>query len=230
MKKTACAFLLFSFSLLCTSCFDIRENVLFNKNGSGEFTFSMNLAELKPMVSMFGAENGESSNELLASRFRETSSKLKQLPGITSAKSIEDTVNYTFGVSFSFDDIKALNLAMNSIFNDDSAIKQIPYFEWKGRQLIRNEQLDSKSILGKTTELSNTKGVKTQNSLGGLESLFSTVSYTTSYTFDRKVDSTRNENAMLSKDLKTVTVKCFPFALKDSTQKKCTVGNVISLH
>ena len=174
----------------------------------------------------------QSSNEELNSQFEVTRNKLLNLPGITQVKAIEDTINYKFGVSFDFKNIQSLNKAMNKLFEDDSApkgTKDIVYFEMKGNQLIRHDAMDSKSILGKSVALSNTKGGKSQNAIGGMDQVFSTVTYSTNYEFENKIDSTQNENALLSSNMKKVTLKCYPFAaLKDSTQKRCSIANIIT--
>jgi hypothetical protein len=227
----------------CTACFDLQENLLLKKDGSGKFSFLINLGEFKPMLSMFDQEDNKIDKEKsttrkspankLNSTFEITRRKLLNTPGISNVKNIEDTINYSFGLSFDFKNIEALNKAMNRLFEDDSAdteIEETVYFQLKNNQLTRLEVLDSKSLLGKTNAMSGiSKSGKTDNGLMSLSKLFEAVTYTANYEFENKIDSIKNENAMLSSNLKKVSIKCFPFAApEDSTQQKCSISNIIT--
>lgn len=229
--------------LVCTACFDLQENLLLKKDGSGKFSFLINLGEFKTMLSMFDQEDIKDDREKsitrkspankLNSTFEITRRKLLNTPGISNVKNIEDTINYSFGLSFDFKNIESLNKAMNRIFEDDSVktdVKETEYFQFKNNQLTRFEVLDSKSLLGKTNAMSgSSREGKTDNGLMSLSKLFEAVSYSTNYEFENKIDSLKNENAMLSSNLKKVSIKCYPFAvLKDSTQKKCSISNTIT--
>ncbi|MDB5225831.1 MAG: hypothetical protein JWN78_24 [Bacteroidota bacterium] len=171
-------------------------------------------------------------NQKINSAFDSTRQKLMKVAGISNVKTIEDTANFKFGLAFSFSDIASLNKAMNKLFEEDTVkpgTKEIIYFERKGDQLIRNELLDSKSLLGKSGSLSTSMGKKLDNSFFGMDELFATVSYTTNYEFENKIERSGNENSLLSSNMKKVTIKCYPFAVpKDSTQKKCSVANTIT--
>ena len=246
MRKHIFRITIILFSLFgCTACFDIQEDVFFNKDGSGNFSFIINLEQVKSMMAMFddGKSNDKvsktkpmtksSPNEVLNSDFEKTKLNLLKTEGISNVKIIEDTIHFKFGLSFNFKDIAVLNKAMNKLFEDDSVKsgnKEIVYFEKKDKQLIRNEALDTKSILSKSRSISYENDKKANNLFSGLDQLFSTVSYTTNYEFENKIESSLNTNSALSDNKKKVTIKCFPFAaLKDSTQKKCTIANIIIL-
>jgi hypothetical protein len=229
--------LLFICLLACTSCFDIHENIFLKKDGSGNFSFSIDLTQMKPMMVMLesdkSAPDKQSTQESLNDKFEVVHAKLSQVNGITNIHSIEDTANYTFGIAFDFSNVTALNKAMNKLFEEDTAKakqKEIVYFEMKDHQLIRKDELDSKSILGKSGSLMGSKSRKSENITGSLDQLFSTVTYSTTYQFESKITGTLNSNSIISGDKKKVTVTCYPFAaLKDSTQKKCSIANTITL-
>ncbi len=225
----------------CTSCFDLNENVFFKKDGSGNFSFSVDLGEMKSMMSMFDSFGKDLDNKgnmtikktpinKLNTQFEIKRRELLNTKGISNVNLIEDTINYTFGFKFDFKNIDALNVAMNTLFKDDSTqtkTENKTYFAWKNNQFIRYEQLDSKSFLGSSSIMS---GGNIDNGLFNLNKLFETATYSTSYEFENKIDSTYNTNAMLSSTFKKVTLTCHPFAeQKDSTQKKCTIANTITL-
>jgi hypothetical protein len=178
-------------------------------------------------------ESEKTPTEQINSAFEITSKKLLNINGISNVRSIEDTINYSFGIGFDFKDINVLNKAINKLFEDDSSKKDIKkettYFTWKNNKLTRLETLDTKSFLGKTAALSGkNKNNDAMNSLFNFEKLFENISYSTNYTFENKISSSNNPNASLSSDSKNITIKCYPFATEvDSTQKKCDIANTI---
>lgn len=228
----------------CSACFDLQENLYFKKDGSGNFSFTVSLGDLKSMMSMF--ENGKSddnsdknprakrsSNEKLSNNFEFTRRKLIKIEGISSVKTVEDTINNKFGLSFNFKNMDALNSAMNRLFEDDTATDRKPdivYFQWKGNQLIRNEEIDSKSIIGKSGDFTKESKKSSETLLPfSLDQLFGSVSYSSVYEFEKKITQAANPNAILSSDMKKVTIKCYPFAAeKDTLRQKCTIANTIS--
>ena len=237
--------------LCCTACFDIQENIFLKKDGSGNFSFVVDMGEVKSMMQMFDEakntsddkgernerkgsekEKKKSSDKKLNSTFEITRRKLLNTQGISNVKAIEDTANYTFGISFDFKNIVALNDAMNKLFEDDTATatKKVTYFEYKDRQFKRLETLDSKSILGKSSSLSLSGDNKNNDNFGfDADKLFSTVTYTTNYEFEEKIISTQNQSALLSANMQKVSLKLYPFAAeKDSTKTKSTIANIIS--
>lgn len=236
----------------CTACFDLQENLFLKKDGSGNFSFIVDMSQAKAMLSMFGGEGnnikfsdntdttsykkeGQSTHDNLGPTFAKTRQKLLATEGISNVKTIEDTIKFTFGLSFDFQNISALNKAMNNLFNDDdttkTAKKDITYFEYKDNKLTRINILDSKSILGKSSSMAGkSTDLNSENPLFNIEQLFSTVSYTTNYKFEEKIMASANNNAILSEDKNNITLKIYPFAnSKDTTKTKATIGNTITL-
>ncbi len=245
MQNRLLKFLILLLSVFgCSACFDLQENLYFKKDGSGNFSFIVSLGDLKSMMSMF--ENGKSddntgksqrtkksSNEKLSNNFESTRKKLMKIDGITNVKTIEDTVNNKFGLSFNFKNVGVLNSAMNRLFEDDTATEKSPdivYFQWKDNQLIRNEEIDSKSIIGKSGDFTKDSKKRSETLLPfSLDQLFGSVSYSSSYEFEQKISQSANPNAALSSNMKKVTIKCYPFAAeKDTLKQKCTIANTIS--
>lgn len=241
MKKHLLNITFILFSLLCcTGCFDIQENVFFKKDGSGTFTFQVDLNDMKSMMSMFAniqpaGEKDEKATpaspyERINSSFEEAIGKLGSIKGISNVHTIEDTASSKFGLAFDFNTVTSLNKAMNKIFQDDTSknARQTDYFEWKGNELIRHEQLDSKFIVGKTGTLSGSKSTSPAGKIGNIDQLFSGVSYTATYSFEKKISSCQNQAAVISGDKRQISIKCYPFAApNDSTRQKCTIANTI---
>jgi len=240
---------------ICTGCFDLQENLYLKKDGSGNFSFIIDLTEMKTMMAMFDGEEEEQDDETedteeikiksrekspnkkddkFSSNFEKTRRKLLNTDGISNVKTIEDTINYKFGLSFDFKNITALNKAMNRLFEDEDTdtipAQEIIYFEWKDKQLLRNEEIDSKSILSKTGSFSNTGGNDLFSGLtSNLEQLFAAVSYSANYEFEKKISLSSNAQAQLSSNDRKVSIKCYPFAAKkDTSAQQCTIANTIS--
>ena len=223
----------------CTACFDLQENLFLKKDGSGNFSFTIDMSEFKSMMAMFdqaGDEKGEftikkTPQGKLNTTFEITRRKLLNTKGVSNVKAIEDTINYVFGLSFDFKDIETLNKAMNRLFEADSVKtdqKEKVYFQWKDKQLTRLDVLDSKSLFGKTAAISDKNG--STDGMFNINKLFESVSYSTNYEFENKVGATINQNAMLSSNFKRVSLKCYPFAVQtDSAAKKCSIANTITL-
>jgi hypothetical protein len=250
LKKNIQKFILIACTLFCcTACFDIQENFFLKKDGSGTFSFVIDMSQFKSMMAMFDGigsafedkdkrnekakkEKKKSPNEKLSSTFEKTRRKLLNTGGISNVKSIEDTTNLIVGISFDFKNIIALNDAMNKLFEGDSVnsdTSKVTYFEYKNKQLTRLEVLDSKSILGKTNAMSAQKDDNAESMPFDVEKLFGDVTYSTNYEFEDKIDAVQNENALLSTNMQKVTLKIYPFVTpKDSTQKKHSIGNSIS--
>ena len=236
MKHRIWSSLLFLFSIVCcTGCFDIEENAVVNKDGSGKFSFIINMEQFKSMMSLFGdtdkvfKEDPKKKNQdkQFGTSIERTRRKLLNIPGVSNVKVIEDSVNYRFGIAFEYNSILTLNKAMNKLFEDDTATvtTEKKYVEWKDNTLIRYDLVDSKSLLGQTGGIG---GDKKENPLFDAEKLFAKVSYSTKYTFEQPVKPD-NPQSKLSPDMKTVSITCYPFAAKDSTMAPCTIANTITL-
>lgn len=251
MKKAINKFIILLLVLSCTACFDLQENLFLKKDGSGTFSFIIDLSQVKSMMSMFSdlekafdepEKNPETkkndkkniSGNKLSDSFEKTRRRLLNSKGISNVKIIDDSSKYNFGISFDFKTITALNQALNILFEEDDttqAEKQaLTYFEFKDNTLIRLEALDSKSIIGKSSAVSSQKENALSNVFFDAEKLFGTATYTTNYEFQQKIDSVENKEAILSADMQKISLILHPFANSgDSTSKKQTIANIISL-
>lgn len=246
MKKYIPKITLVLFTLFCcTACFDLQENLFLKKDGSGTFSFIIDMSQFKSMMTMFDGvgksldnksnkdEKTTAPNDKLSTTFEKTRRKLLNTEGISNVKIVEDTANLNFGISFSFKTVVSLNDAMNKLFEEDDSLKtnrkKVTYFEYKDNQLTRLEALDSKSILGKSSSMvEKSPDVNSENPLFNVEQLFGTISYTMNYEFENKISSVKNQQSLLSANMQKVTLKIYPFASSDSTKAKTSMANTIS--
>lgn len=227
----------------CTSCFDLQENLFLKNDGTGSFSFIVNIEQMKSFMGMFentqqyepDTNRNAKNNTILKNEFitniENVKLQLNKIPGIHHAIAINDTAKYNFGISFDFNDISALNLALNKLFNGDDTSKQTTtFFEYKDHQLTRLEALDTKSILGKTSSLNTDNNSQNAHTIFDPKLLFNTATYTATYEFENKIIHTQNTLSKVSNDNKKIFLQIHPFAaIKDSTQPKQTIANTITL-
>jgi hypothetical protein len=230
---------IFNFSLiaisifLCTACFDLHEEILFNKNGSGNFTFKIDMSQLK---TFFESDNGftqtsatkEKNNptDKLDSKFDAFKNQLSQIEGISNIKQNLDTTNIIVSISFDFKNITALNNGMSLLFNDDIDTdkkikqKQTIFYAFNNNQLIRYETENNSGFLKAGLVDKNAPIDKNNLSqqLIKADDLFKTVSYTTTYQFENEIKEYTNKNSTVSSNKKKIILKCYPF-VEDSIKQ-----------
>ena len=112
--------LLFCFCVLtgCLySCFEIKESIRINEDGSGSYSFLMDLSSMRPLFAMsrdFKRSMGDTSararnappmpNPLLQmkTKFEALQPKLEAVAGISDYKTVCDTSTYLIGATYSF--------------------------------------------------------------------------------------------------------------------------------
>ncbi len=198
MKKIfTISFLLF-ISLAFTGCLDIYEEVHFNKDGSGtaNYRYKMETDMLNGFLGdeFFSGFDGKDSLEL---------NELKR-KGISNIKVIQDGTG--FGISFKFDDMRALNQALAIILGND---KDSSFMDNEMKQIE-----GSKTKIHRISGFLGTEGLKKMMSdkgenigMGNMgDMLAKSITYHQVYTFDRKIKKVSNAKAVISKDKKTMTL------------------------
>lgn len=225
MKRIAYTFyacLLISLS----SCLEITEQVRMRENGSGQFTFTVDMSEAKPLLDIAKgfsdkADPEEASGELKLG-MEEAHKRLQTVKGIHNTALIRADNGLLSGITFEYDNVEALNKAVNVVQNTKGT-KQEEYFSWNGKQLHRLNTLKIEN------EIKN----QADNGLSGLDmtvngksikELMNSMVYRTEYTFDKPVKGLSNPNATLSADKRKVTLERY---LLDDTRQAHTLENVI---
>ena len=173
MKRITAPIILVLSLILFTSCFDIMEEVNFNKNNSGTFKFYFQFKNASILQQKANNEMANTINEIR---------NVNNIYGIRNFEYIVNNEQYQFGLQFNFDNINVLNQALQIIFKTDSTT----YFAEQDGQIIRYEH---NNIMQNIDEnLGESKAYLDINQL------FNDATYTTKYTFESKIDSTKNKN------------------------------------
>ena len=221
-------------AFLLTSCFEFKEKVEFNSDGSGSFQFTIDMGQIKQMLqmmeSMAGEDEGEEGAEGEAAEeekedpmadmnkeFEDIIARLENIDGITNIKGIDDDEDFVFGYSFDFSNVGALNKAMFEIWNDDEE-NPIP----AGTEFFKFSKngFERAGLMGMKESLSQEMGED-----GASIPIMQEMNWTTVYTFPKKIKNSSNDLSEISSDGKEVTVKYY--FLKEGYEEK-DINNKIS--
>lgn len=226
MKLKILSYLLTAFVLFgLTGCFELEEKAHFNKDGSGNYQFTIDLAKLGSFINMMEAmdqssDDDEESNpkDEIKKGFEESKSELADIKGISNVTAIEDEENFRFGFSFDFKNINSLNEGMNKIFDieEDGKPVERTFFSFNQGRLERFEQGNMTDMLNKAGEDN-----EIQVDAGAFMKDFR---FTTIYTFEEPIRNVSNQQVMLSPDRKTVTNSVQPF---NTDSKSLSLQNII---
>lgn len=203
MKKNKLYIISICCILFFTSCFDILEDVTFNKDYSGEFSF---IFQFKNAQILQQQANTEMSNAV---------QDLKMVNNIDGIKNFEYVINKSqnkFGIKFSFNNIDNLNRALQIIFKTND----VKYFAVKNNTIIRYEYNNI------TERIEDSFGE--QKKLFDFNVLFDDVKYNTQYHFYNNVDSTQNKNTIISENNTSNTMYLFN---KEKNKENQTLADTI---
>lgn len=202
--------------LALSGCFDIKEEIFLEKNGSGTYTTTMDMSKLKDMMNMIKMMMPDSLKDSTSGfdKINELDSLQNMWQGLESLKGIsqvkrEKKADMVFQVSFRFTDINALNLAMTKRNKNDSVqIQSGDFFSFRPGEFSCNDT--SLGGLGQLTQGMNGGGESGDSlaaSLDMMKAFLGDMKYTTIYHFPGKVTSYSNKEARLSDDNKTLTLE-----------------------
>ncbi len=225
MKKftyTLIAVILVSLS----SCLEITEQVRMHDNGSGQLTFTVDMSEAKPLLEMAERFSDDTNPDEVSGDLKtgmtDAHKRLQSVKGIHHPTLIKSENGLLSGITFEFDNVDALNKAMNALQkNDNKEYEQ--YFGWDGKQLHRLNTLKMESQIkdGATNDFA---GMDMTINGKSMKDMMKSMVYRTEYTFDKPVQGVSNANATLSADKRKVTVERY---LLDDTRQASTLENVI---
>jgi hypothetical protein len=119
--------ILLLFSLLFSACFELREEIDLNKDGSGTYRLLLDMSQSKQTIDlaqkMQQEKEGENTQNLhftIDSTFAKSVARFNGMAGISQAKDTVNKVDYIFGVSFRFSGIEALNNAIAELNKDEN--------------------------------------------------------------------------------------------------------------
>ncbi len=221
MHKKGITFIFLGLLFLCTSCFEIIEEVSFNKDGSGHVTLTMNLSKsktkLNSMMLLDSINNYKvPSKTEIKNQITQAVLKVKKIEGISNVENSSDFNEYIFTVSCDFTNVEALNEVISkfSTKKDAELIKQQQHFSFNKDQntFTRNYHYDVSNEF-KKTKMEDRK-------------VFETASMTTIYRFETPIVSSKNPTAKISRSKKAIMLRV---NAQDLIKDKNSIKNQIKL-
>ncbi|WP_336515275.1 hypothetical protein [Pollutibacter soli] len=234
MKKTVSAVLIL-LSLAFAGCFDIKEEIFLEKNGSGTYVSTIDMTQMKEMLNMMKSfmpdslkEGKEDDLEGLGSldSLQNLWKDIDKVPGISNVQR-EKKSDMIFTVSFKFSDMKALNTAMTkrNQKNDSlpATISGDFYSFSKGNFSCNDTSFGGLGDVMKGLNEGAEGNDSTAMAMNMLKGFMGDMKYTSIYHMPGKISDYSNKNATLSPDGRTITLE---INLSDS-DKRQTLENKI---
>jgi len=205
---------------LCTSCFEILEELSLNKDGTGHFNLTINLSQSKTKLNsilLLDSINGYKipTKKKVTAQIYQLVNTLKKVDGVADIKNEIDFDDYIFNIEFDFKNIKTLNNVI-SLFspksNEKNTTKQF-VFDQKENIFKRTHQYDLKKQFEK---------VKLKD-----RGVFKNASFVTIYKFQHEIKSSKNQNVRISKNKKAILLKV---NIEDIIHNQKSIKNQIILH
>lgn len=230
-------------SMALTGCLHILEEVTFKDNGSGTYKMTLDMSEIKGMMDMFkgmqadslsgdssgvsmdaAGDNGMSEMGVQLSSVAQT---LKSVDGLSNVTEINDTASFSFGYSFNFANVAALNKAMKVINKEkyDSKVEEV--FKFNGKNFERLAAGDLGAEIKKA--LAENEDAEAEANMDMVKTFFADMTYKQIYHFpDRAVKKSTNELSEITDDGHTLTIALKPFD-EEQEKKKLSVGTAAKL-
>ncbi len=177
-------------ALFIGSC-SITQEYHFNKNLSGTYSFEMKMGDLINMIkSMDTTGNAMSSLDTLDQSFEEIALKYKD-SGAKNVKVGWKDDKTTLYINFDFDNIEDLNSVLEN--SDSKSGMNLFYDNQKTPAKITNK--GKRKLSFDFPEFNNDT-----TSMKDIESMKDYISIETIFSFDRKIKSINNKNAVISND------------------------------
>lgn len=218
--------------LSLSSCLELTEQVRMKDNGSGTFTFTLDMSAAKPWFDMLASfsDEEETSSEVqndLNESMEEAYDRLKDMKGIHHVTTIEANSGLLSGITFEFDNVRALNMAMNEVISheDKDGEKEFTeYFRYRNGELTRINTIDLEKRIQEETD-GEIPDVDLSINGQSLQDMLKSMRYRTEYTFDGAVKKVSNPNAVLLDNGRTVRLDYY---FLSSEKENNTLANRIS--
>ncbi len=209
MKRLFSLVLVLFISMSATSCMNFIENIFFNKDGSGTYSFTIDMGGLKSLAAM-GSEDLTPENLMKEVNLdeNETEARLKDIPGISNVGTTIDKQAYVVKVHFDFDNINALNDGLNAFMADSTSDQSGPFefFSKKKKTITRANLNRFMNTFEGALGASETEGVD----MNMVKLMFSDVYYTSEIETERRIKSFDNTDYKAEGENKIVW-KIYPF-------------------
>ena len=212
---------IFGLLLLLTSCFEIVEEVNFNKDGSGHVTLTLNLSRSKTKLNSIKLLDSINDYKVpseieIKEYFADITKTIKNSKGISNVNNSLNFKDYIYTISCDFTTVEALNTVISNFSSKSEAakIKQHKHFSFdKNKNLfIRNYHYD----LAKEFKRTNMADRK----------IFKNASLTTIYRFQNVILSSKNTFAKISGNKKAIFLRV---DAQDIISNKNSIKNQIQI-
>ena len=191
--------LILAFSMLClTSCFDIIEEVTLNKDGSGKFSYTIDMSATALLIKDDTAQQSIMSDytQAMIEDYKKKVASLKLIPGISNPKADINEKVGTYKFSYDFSSIDALNTAIKQTADSKDGKASNWVYKFDGENFERDWQM--------LTNL-NDEEDEFMNEMAG--EILGGHYYTSIVNFSTKVKEVGREFSVISDDRRTVTNK-----------------------
>ncbi|MBO3699196.1 hypothetical protein [Roseivirga sp. E12] len=217
MKKFITILLILFVSLSTSSCMNFLERVFFNANGSGEYSFSVDMSQLRSLAELSGEEF--SSEKMMSEMNMDENKmiqKLEAIEGVNNVRTEFDDENFTVTMAFDFTSIEALNTGMSTYMADStkSEIEMFEFFSMKKKTISRT---GLNRILESFEEGLNEGSEDQELDMGMMKMMFGDLHFATEIVTAKKIKSFSNQE-YTRKDDNTISWILYPF--KDGNDKK----------
>ncbi|MCF6347962.1 MAG: hypothetical protein L3J20_06655 [Flavobacteriaceae bacterium] len=221
MVKKGITIIFLSFLLLLTGCFEIVEEVSFNKDGSGHVTLTLNLSrsktKLNSMMLLDSINNYKVPSEVeIQQHFTEITNTIKETKGISNVTNSLNFKEFIYTISCDFTSVEALNMVISNFSSKSEAekIKQYKHFSFDKdkHKFTRNYHYDLAKEFNKT-KMADRK-------------IFENATFTTIYRFTDPIISSKNTTAKISGNKKAIFLKV---NAQDIITNKNSIKNQIQL-
>jgi len=217
-------------AVLLVSC-QFKETMVMNEDGSGRMSVAVDLTELMAMSNEFGTDSTATKQDTiihLKDLFEEKKDSISQLPQAEqdrlakianfSVHTVMDpeTNELMFDVFTNFKDVSEANELMAAFQESDQFM---PGGDESGEAVDDNSSDPSYELIGVNYSYKNKRFVRDafikdpeahavqMDSLVSVEAFLSSMVYTLSYTFPKKIKSASAQDAKLSMDGKTIELE-----------------------
>ncbi len=214
------------------SCFEIKENINIRENGSGSYSFLMDLSQMKPLFAFsrdFQRAMGDTSarakkappmpNPLLQmkAKFDALQPMLESVQGISNYKTVCDTASYIIGATYTFATMESLNNSINVLRNSsgNAGTTETRHYTFNHKHFEKINDISKAHVTGPTSKNDSL----TNDLLKGAR-------YTLTCTFERKIKDVSNPLYFISADGKTLL---YSGSLLDIMNQKTNIGNSVVL-
>ncbi len=220
-KKIAKPFLLLSILFLFTGCFEIVEDITFNKDGSGHVKLTVNLSKSKTKLNSIMLLDSVSnykvpSEQEIKNKIAQVAREIQQIEGISNVQYSNNFSEYIFEISCDFKNTDALNEVVMSYSSqkDVLMIKKQKLFDFDSE-----EKTFTRDYHYKLQKEFNNMNVEDRK-------VFETAYMTMIYRFQDPIVSSENTAAKISKNKRAIMLRA---NAQDIIYNKVSVKNKIQL-